>query len=54
MVTIREGARTRRVTAAEAFLLNLAKRGVEGDVAAARASLESIEQAKAEQPADEI
>ena len=54
MITILEGARTRRVTAAEAFLLNLAKRGVEGDGAAARASLESIEQAKSEHPAEEI
>ena len=39
MVTIREGGTERRVTAAEAFLLQLAKRGVEGDSAAARASL---------------
>lgn len=45
MVTIREGGATRRVTAAEAFLLQLAKRGVEGDSAAARASLAIIEQA---------
>ena len=46
MVTIREGATTRRVTAAEAFLLNHAKLGVEGDIAAARASLAGIEEAK--------
>jgi Family of unknown function (DUF5681) len=39
MVTIREGGTERRVTAAEAFLLQLAKRGIEGDGAAARASL---------------
>jgi hypothetical protein len=45
MVTIREGGATRRVTAAEAFLLQLAKRGVEGDSAAARASLSVIEEA---------
>jgi hypothetical protein len=44
MVTIREGGTERRVTAAEAFLLQLAKRGVEGDSAAARASLEVLEQ----------
>ena len=53
MVTIREGGTTRRVTAAEAFLLQLAKRGVEGDGAAARASLELIEQAKSGQGAKE-
>jgi len=51
MITIREGTRTRRVTAGEAFALNLAKRGLEGDSAAARAALESIAQAKAAQPA---
>jgi len=45
MVTIREGGSKRRVTAAEAFLLKLAKRGMEGDSAAARASLAVIEQA---------
>ena len=45
MVTIRENGITRRVTAAEAFLLQLAKRGVEGDSAAARASLAVIEAA---------
>ena len=44
-VTIREDGITRRVTAAEAFLLQLAKRGVEGDSAAARASLSVIEEA---------
>lgn len=37
MVTIREGGATRRVMATEAFLLQLAKRGVEGDSAAAPA-----------------
>ena len=45
MVTIREGGTERPVTAAEAFLLQLAKRGVEGDSAAARASLAVIEEA---------
>ena len=45
MVTIREDGSERRVTAAEAFLLQLAKRGLEGDSAAARASLAVIEQA---------
>lgn len=46
MVTIRENGRDRRVTAAEAFLLQLTKRGLEGDVASARAALESIEAAR--------
>jgi hypothetical protein len=45
MVTIRENGITRRVTAAEAFLLQLAKRGIEGDGVAARASLALIEEA---------
>jgi len=47
MVTIREDGRERRVTAAEAFLLHLTKRGLEGDSAAARASLAAIEAARA-------
>lgn len=47
MVTIREDGRERRVTAAEAFLLHLTKRGLEGDGAAARASLAAIETARA-------
>src|SRR6266849_2229525 len=45
MVTIREGGTERRVLADEAFLLHLAKRGVEGDSAATRASLAVIEEA---------
>jgi hypothetical protein len=49
MMTIREGETERRVTAAEAFLLKLAKRGVEGDSAAARESLALIEEAKEQQ-----
>jgi hypothetical protein len=49
MVTIREGGVERRVTGAEAFLLQLAKRGVEGDSAAARASLAVIEEARKRQ-----
>ena len=51
MVTIREGGTERRVTAAEAFLLQLTKRGLEGDGAAARASLAVIEQARERQGA---
>lgn len=47
MVTIRENGLERRVTAAEAFILQLTKRGLEGCSASARASLASIEQARA-------
>ena len=47
MVTIREDGRERRVTAAEAFLLQLTKKGLQGDSSAARASLEAIEAARA-------
>ncbi len=42
MVTIREEGRERRVTAAEALLLQLTKKGLAGDSAEARASLEAI------------
>src|SRR6202790_1950019 len=45
-VKIREGGAERHVTAAEAFLLQLTKRGLEGDDAAARASLAAIEAAR--------
>ena len=45
MVIIREGGSKRHVTATEAFVLKLAKRGMEGDSAATRASLAVIEQA---------
>lgn len=47
MVTIREGGLERRVTAAEAFILQLTKKGLEGCSASARASLASIEGARA-------
>jgi hypothetical protein len=46
MVTIREDGTERRVTAAEAFLLQQAKRGVEGDSAAARESLALLGEAR--------
>src|SRR5271170_2271625 len=46
MVTIREGGIPRRVTAAEAYLLQLSKRGLEGDGTATRESLVMIEQAR--------
>jgi hypothetical protein len=45
-VTVREGGQERRITAAEAFLLQLTKQGLEGDNAAARASLLAIEEAR--------
>jgi hypothetical protein len=44
MVTIREGGVERRVTAEEAFLLQLAKSGVEGGGAATRTALGLIEE----------
>jgi hypothetical protein len=50
MVTVREGGRERRVTAAEAFLLQLTQKGLAGDSAAARASLEAIETARSKRP----
>lgn len=46
MVTIREDSRERRVTAAEAFILQLTKKGLEGCGPSARASLASIERAR--------
>lgn len=45
-VTVREDGQERRITAAEAFLLQLTKQGLEGDGAAARASLAVIEEAR--------
>jgi hypothetical protein len=52
MVIIREGGVERRVTADEAFLLHLSKRGLEGDGAAARATLAVIEEATEELSTD--
>ena len=52
MVTIREEGRERRVTAAEAFILSLTKKGLEGDHASARASLAAIEEARAKRLID--
>src|ERR1700676_1346986 len=51
MVKIRERGAERHVTAAEAFVLQLTKRGLEGDGAAARESLAMIEQAREQQSA---
>src|SRR3954471_23934993 len=47
MVTVREDGKGRRVTAAEAFILQLTKKGLEGGSASARASLTAIETARA-------
>lgn len=47
MVTVREDGKERRITAAEAFILQLTKKGLEGDSASARASLTAIENARA-------
>ncbi len=47
MVTVRENGKEKRVTAAEAFLLQLTQKGLAGDSAAARASLDAIEKAQA-------
>jgi len=52
MVTIREDGRERRVTAAEAFLLQLTQKGLAGDSAAARDSLNAIENARSERGDD--
>ena len=41
-VIVRENGRERRVTAAEAFLLQLTKLGLEGDSAAARAAIAAL------------
>ena len=46
MVTIREDGVERRVTATDAFLLKLAKQGIEGNNAAARACLAVLEEAR--------
>ncbi|RMA42343.1 DUF5681 domain-containing protein [Rhodophyticola porphyridii] len=46
-VTIREDGAEKTMTAAEAFLLSLAKQGLEGDTAAARQTLATIEDARA-------
>src|SRR3984893_3196046 len=51
VVTVREGGTARQVTAAEAFLLQLTKRGLEGDCAAARESWAVIEEARERQGA---
>ena len=52
MVTVREEGCARRVTAAEAFLLQLTQKGLAGDNAAARSSLEAIEKARSQRGDD--
>ena len=52
-VTIRTDGQERRVTASEAFLLHITKKGLEGDGPAARAALAAIEQARARQVFDD-
>src|SRR3546814_9623221 len=47
IVTIREDGIERRVTAAEAFLLHMTKRGLEGDGPAARAAMAATEEGRA-------
>lgn len=47
LVTIREDGVERRVTAAEAFLLQVTKAGLEGDGSASRAAMAAIEEARA-------
>lgn len=47
MVTVRENGVERQVTAEEFFLLQLTKRGLEGDGAAARAMAKAIEEVQA-------
>ncbi len=49
LVTIKEGGELRRVGAAEAFLMYLAKSGLAGDVSAGRAALVALEGARARQ-----
>ena len=53
MVTVREQGRERRVTAAEAFILQLTQKGLAGDSAAARTSLAAIETARVKNTAIE-
>lgn len=53
LVTIREDGVERRVTAAEAFLLQITKAGLEGDGAASRATMAAIEEARARRIGDD-
>lgn len=44
IVTIRENGEERDITAAEAFVLQMVKRGLEGDVTAARLALATMQE----------
>lgn len=46
LVTVRESGNERRITAAEAFLLHLTKRGLEGDSSAARATIRVLDEVR--------
>lgn len=46
MVTVREEGSSRRMTAAEAFLLHITRKGLEGDGTAARIAMTAIEDAR--------
>lgn len=48
VVTIRDGAEEKRMSAAEAFMLYMAKRGLEGDGRAARALMAVLEEARSQ------
>ena len=52
IVTIRDGASTSKVTAEEAFLLQLTKRGLEGNGPAARDAIVAIETANSKRAAE--
>jgi hypothetical protein len=52
MITIKEDGVERRVTAAEAFLLYMVKRGLDGDVAVARSTIAAIEEARSARTAN--
>jgi hypothetical protein len=52
MVTITEDGVERRVTAAEAFLLYMVKRGLDGDVAVGRSAMAAIEEARSARTAN--
>jgi hypothetical protein len=51
-VSIRENGRERRVTAAEAFLLQLTKLGLDGDSAAGRAAIAALGDIRGTDPSD--
>lgn len=53
MVAVRDSGSERRVTAAEAFLLHITRRGMDGDCASARVSLAAIEEARSKRRLDE-